>query len=82
MAWVSVVRQAEPGGAGDDATGALAAHERLSDDAADGRDTVLGGDRGLHLACLSLRVGRSRLRPESPAECGKISVDPPICLRS
>jgi hypothetical protein len=41
-------REAETSGAGNDAARSLPAHERFGDDAADWRDTVLGGDRGAH----------------------------------
>ena len=41
-------REAETSGAANDAARPLATHERFGDDAANWRDTVLGGDRGAH----------------------------------
>jgi hypothetical protein len=41
-------REAETSSAGNDAARPLSAHERLGDDAANWRDTILGGDRGAH----------------------------------
>jgi hypothetical protein len=38
----------ETSGAVYDAKRPLSAHERLGDDAADWRDTILGGDQGAH----------------------------------
>ena len=41
-------REAQMCGSSNDAAGTLPAHERLGDDTADWRDTILGADRGVH----------------------------------
>ena len=41
-------REAQTCGTGNDATRSLPSHKRLGDDAANWRDTILGGDRGAH----------------------------------